>query len=108
MAVVKNGQWWYYDWKINGRPVRRSSGFRVGEVSRDWVRENHEEQAKARVMIELGLFPAPIQTVNGVAVMASVSPDVLLTPPKPRKVMTLRRAIDRFYRSRWSKQRDGE
>lgn len=83
MAVVRNGDYWVYEWKIGGKTVRRSSGFKI-DTPREHVRES-EELARRKALAELGLSSLP-----------SSAP------------LTLSRAIERFYNEKWKRDRSGE
>lgn len=84
MAVVRNGDYWFYEWKVKGKKVRRSSGLKVTEVSREFVKER-EAKAKAKILKE----------EFGVTVSTG-------------KVPTILEAADRIYDDLWHKYGDSQ
>lgn len=82
MAVVKNGPYWFYEWKVDGKVIRRSSGLRVDQASREEVRQR-EIEARRRALEELGIV-------------------------EDAPSLTLEKAIERYYEEKWSRDRSGE
>lgn len=83
LAVVRNGDYWYYEWSVKGKKIRRSTGLKVTEVPREVALER-EPAAKARVFEkELGIRLKP-------------------------KVPTLLQARDRIYEELWHTYGDSE
>lgn len=82
MAVVKNGDYWFFEWKIQGKKVRRSTGLKVQEATREYVR-SLEESAKAELVESSNKEPN------------ESSPSLL-------------EAIERFYNEKWCRDRSGE
>lgn len=85
MAIVRNGNYWYYEWKIDGKKVRRSSGFTVDQISKEVLRQDYEPQAKAAVFKEYGI----------------------LKPETSAHRMTLREGLEQMYLDRWQYNRTG-
>lgn len=83
MAVVRNGNMWAYEWQIDGKQVRRSTGKRVDEVPREALRGEPEARAKAKAMRELQAYA-------------------------PSNAPRLLSAAERLYDEYWSKKRDSE
>lgn len=84
MAVVRNGDYWVFEWQYKGQRIRRSSGFKVTEVPREHVQKLEEQRREEVFRKELGV---------------RIMPD---------RVPTLLQALDRIYNEKWSKQRDSE
>lgn len=86
MAVVRNGDYWFFEWKLQGKKVRRSSGLKVSEAKREDVREL-EDDAK-RTALESLLSTGDSST--------------------SQLQLTLEEAIERYYNEKWSRDRSGE
>ena len=83
MAVVRSNDYWYYEFKINGERIRRSTGLRVDEISREELRKREPEE-RNKILAELG--------IAGV----------------PKRKYRLSEAAQRVYEEEWSRKKDSE
>lgn len=83
MAVVRSNGYWFYEFRIGGQRIKRTSGYRVDEISREEVRAK-EPEVRAKILEELGINAAE------------------------KKRYRLSEAAQRMYEEHWSRKKDSE